>query len=197
MGRALSLLGRTLLLLTLGALAFVAGAVVMHNMVAPSAPELQLWHTEKLDAEFTAERAKEIRSFDDYRRLEDELFAQLDRQVFARVDTGPAYELVRYSSGSAANPQRRETNWNRSFELPADMPAGGVLLLHGRSDGPYSLRAIGEALNRSGYWVLACACPATGRSRPASYLQAGKTPPQRCASEWRTWHPRSEKARST
>ncbi len=171
MGRAFSLLGRTVLLLTLGALAFVAGAVVMHNMVAPSAPELQLWHTEKLDAEFTAERAKEIRSFDDYRRLEDELFAQLDRQVFARVDTGPAYELVRYSSGSAADPRRRETNWNRSFELPADTPAGGVLLLHGRSDGPYSLRAIGEALNRSGYWVLGLRLPGHG-TIPSGLLSA-------------------------
>ncbi|MDJ0941861.1 MAG: hypothetical protein QNJ30_00225 [Kiloniellales bacterium] len=102
MRSAISLLGRAALVLSFGGVAFALGAVVMHNLAAPSRPELQLWHTERLDAEFTAERAEEIRSFEDYRRLEDALFAQLDRQVVARVDTGPANDLVRYSAGSAA-----------------------------------------------------------------------------------------------
>ncbi|MDJ0941859.1 MAG: alpha/beta hydrolase [Kiloniellales bacterium] len=171
MRSALSLLGRAALVLSFGGVAFALGAVVMHNLVAPGRPDLQLWHTERLDAEFTLDRAEEIRSFEDYRRLEDELFAQLERQVVARVDTGPANDLVRYSAGSAADPRRRETNWNRSFELSADRPAGGVLLLHGRSDGPYSLRAIGEALNRQGYWVLGLRLPGHG-TIPSGLLAA-------------------------
>ena len=154
MRRVTSLVGRMFVLLACGAIGFLLGAVVLHNLISPSGPPLQLWHTETLEGEFTAERADEIRSFDDYRRLEDALFAKLDAQIFARVETGPEYKLVRYSAGSAADPRRREPNWNRSFELPADAPAGGVLLLHGKSDGPYSLRALGEALNRQGYWVL-------------------------------------------
>lgn len=125
-------------------------------------PKLQPWHTETLTAEFTADKAQEVRTFDDYRRLEERLFQQLEEKVYARTATGPAYKLVRYSKGSAADPMVREPNWNRSFELPADNPAGGVLLLHGMSDSPYSLRALGQALQRSGYWVIGLRLPGHG-----------------------------------
>jgi alpha-beta hydrolase superfamily lysophospholipase len=115
-----------------------------------------------LDAEFTASMADEVRTFDDYRKLEDELFTQLDEEVYARTPTGPDQALVRYSPGSAADPRVRQPDWNRSFELPADAPVGGVLLLHGMSDSPYSLRALGEALNRHGYQVLGLRLPGHG-----------------------------------
>lgn len=41
-------------------------------------------------------------------------------------------------------------------------PGGGVLLLHGMSDSPYSLRALGEALNERGYWVIGLRLPGHG-----------------------------------
>ncbi len=125
-------------------------------------PPLQPWHTERLTAEFTAGRTDEIRSFEDYRRLEDELFQQLDEKVYAHVETGPEYALARYSSGSAADPHRRSPNWNRSFELPTDEPVGGVLLLHGMTDSPYTLRTLGTALNERGYWVVGLRLPGHG-----------------------------------
>ncbi|MDJ0861526.1 MAG: alpha/beta fold hydrolase [Gammaproteobacteria bacterium] len=143
-------------------LGFVAGVVALSIAWMGRGPSLQLWHTEELEAEFTAERAGEIRTFDDYRRLEDELARQLDRQIYAHVETGPASTLSRFSAGSAVDPRNRETNWNRSYELPADTAAGGVLLLHGMSDGPFSLRALGEALNRHGYWVVGLRLPGHG-----------------------------------
>ena len=37
-------------------------------------PPLEPWHTEKLRPEFTLRKAEEVRTFDDYRKLEDELF---------------------------------------------------------------------------------------------------------------------------
>ena len=40
-------------------------------------PHMELWHSERLTEEFSVAKAGEIRSFDDYRRLEDRLFAQL------------------------------------------------------------------------------------------------------------------------
>jgi alpha-beta hydrolase superfamily lysophospholipase len=125
-------------------------------------PALEPWHTERLTAEFTAGRTDEIRSFDDYRQLEDELFQQLDEKVYAHVETGPKFELARYSSGSAADPHRRSPNWNRSFELPTDEPVGGVLLLHGMTDSPYTLRTLGNALNERGYWVVGLRLPGHG-----------------------------------
>jgi hypothetical protein len=78
-------------------------------------PSMKPWHTERLTEEFTADMTDEIQTFDDYRKLEDRLFAQLEEKVYARIETGPEYTLVRYSSGSAADPQPHRPNWNRSF----------------------------------------------------------------------------------
>lgn len=125
-------------------------------------PSLEPWHTEKLTAEFTAQKVEAIQTFDGYRQLEDKLFAQLEQQVYAHTGTGPEYALVRYSAGSAADPQRRNPNWNRSFELSATSPVGGALLLHGMSDSPYSLRALGAALNQRNYWVIGLRLPGHG-----------------------------------
>ena len=127
-----------------------------------SDPALKPWHTEKLRAEFSTGKTDEIRSFADYLQLEDELFAQLEEEVYTQTATGPEYALVRYSAGSAADPQQRQPNWNRSIELNADAPVGGVLLLHGMSDSPYSLRALGEKFNALGHQVLGLRLPGHG-----------------------------------
>lgn len=114
---------------------------------------LQPWHTAALTEEFTAATADEVRTFEDYQLLEERLFAQLEEKVIAPTETGPAYALLRYSKGSAADPRQRRQNWNRSFELPADSAAGGVLLLHGMSDSPYSLRALGLRLRYNPFYT--------------------------------------------
>ena len=104
--------------LTWRLLAFVGGTITLLYIQGCNGPALKPWHTEKLSAEFTSEQADEIDSFDAYRRLEDELFSQLEEQVYAGIAaTGPAYALVRYSAGSAVDPLHRQPNWNRSFEL--------------------------------------------------------------------------------
>jgi alpha-beta hydrolase superfamily lysophospholipase len=127
-----------------------------------SGPPLQPWHSERLTAEFTAAKTSEVRSFDGYLQLEERLFDQLQEQVYARIETGPGHELARYSSGSAADPGNDQPNWNRSFELPADDPTGGVLLLHGMSDSPYSLRALARTLAARGYSVVGLRLPGHG-----------------------------------
>ena len=150
------------LIIGCAAVGLVVGAAALYVYLARTEMPPQLWHTEQLTAEFTAERADDVRSLGDYRRLEDRLFAQLEEKVYAPTGIGPAYALVRYSTGSAADPKRREPDWNRTFELPADGPVGGVLLLHGLTDSPYSLRALGASLNRRGYWVLGLRLPGHG-----------------------------------
>jgi alpha-beta hydrolase superfamily lysophospholipase len=136
--------------------------VVLFSVASCGGPPPEPWHTADLTEEFTAERADEIQTLDDYRRLEDTLFAELDQKVYSHVETGPSYALYRYSAGSAADPHSRKPNWNRTFELTAKAPVGGVLLLHGMSDSPYSLRALGESLNRRGYWVVGLRLPGHG-----------------------------------
>jgi len=115
-----------------------------------------------LRAEFTVHKAAEVRTFDDYRQLEDKLFAELEEKVYARTESGPEYGLFRYSSGSAADPKQRKPNWNRSIELPTDTPVGGALLLHGMSDSPYSFRALAKTLNQHDYWVIGLRLPGHG-----------------------------------
>ena len=151
---------RPLIFLLLTGLALTGGFIFA--ITGCSNKNLHPWHDEKLTAEFRADKIDEINNFDDYRRMEDRLFAQLDTQVYARTATGPAYKLMRYSRGSAADPQVRQPNWNRSFELTVDAPAGGVLLLHGMSDSPYSLRSLGETLHQHGYWVVGLRLPGHG-----------------------------------
>jgi alpha-beta hydrolase superfamily lysophospholipase len=144
----------------LPALCVRTGAVVL--LLGCSSQPLEPWHTAALTEEYRAARADEVRTFGDYLRLEDRLFVQLESKVYERTETGPGTVLMRYSRGSASDPQGRDPNWNRSFEWPAAAPVGGVLLLHGMSDSPYSLRALGEELNRRNYWVIGLRLPGHG-----------------------------------
>jgi alpha-beta hydrolase superfamily lysophospholipase len=152
-------MARTLLVAVLG---FVVGVLAIYVYWVRSGPPLERWHIEELSGEFTVERADEVRSFDDYRGLEEDLFSQVDARVYAETQRGPAFALARYSTGSLADPRGATPDWNRSVELPAENPAGGVLLLHGMSDSPYSFRALALRLEERGYWVLALRLPGHG-----------------------------------
>jgi len=123
-------------------------------------PELSVWHRAQLDEEFSAD--SEISDFAGYLALEERLFAQLDAQVYAQVPTGQEQLLNRYSRGSLADPGRWPTPWNRSFERRNAAPRAGVLLLHGLSDSPYSLRALGERLATAQAWVVGLRVPGHG-----------------------------------
>ena len=136
--------------------------LLLATLLQGCATPLQPWHNERLSEEFTAADASRVSSLQDYLELEDRLFAQLDDKVYAVTGSGPSYELLRYSDGGAADPRQFSPDWNRSFELRADSPVGGVLLLHGMSDSPYSLRAIGQALHARGYQVLGLRLPGHG-----------------------------------
>jgi len=138
------------------------GALSLYVRSVRSGPPLELWHTVELETEFRADRVGEIASFEDYLALEQRLFVELDERVYARTTRGEHRALARYSTGSLADPRRFETDWNRSFELSVDAPRGGVLLVHGMTDSPYSLRALGEALHEQGYHVVGLRLPGHG-----------------------------------
>jgi alpha-beta hydrolase superfamily lysophospholipase len=143
---------------------FISIVLVFCMQACSSGPSLKVWHTEVLSEEFTADMVEDdrVRNFNDYLALEDRLFRQLDDEIYAVTERGPAHELERYSAGSAADPEHRPINWNRSFELTSDSAIGGVLLLHGMSDSPYTLRTLGETLNQRGYHVIALRAPGHG-----------------------------------
>jgi alpha-beta hydrolase superfamily lysophospholipase len=134
--------------------------LVVYIRFLESRPDLSVWHLADLDEEYTA--ASDVADFSQYLALESRLFAQLDKLVYAKVPRSPQNVINRYSRGSLADPERWPVNWNRSFVLPNEQPAAGVLLLHGLSDSPYSMRALGETLHAAGAWVLGLRIPGHG-----------------------------------
>ncbi len=130
-----------------------------------SRTDLAVWHEAELEEEFTA--GSGIEAFPDYLALEDRLFEELDREVYAktRVASPEKPGIERYRSGSLSDPRHYEENGNRTFEWkPAGgtAPTAGVLLLHGMSDSPYSLRALGESLHQRGAHVIGLRLPGHG-----------------------------------
>ena len=103
--------------------------------------DLQVWHLAELDEEFTADSG--VETFTDYLALEERLFSQLDELVYAKIKPDQQQTINRYNRGSLSDPERWSPNWNRSFTLNAESPKAAILLLHGMSDSPYSLRHLG------------------------------------------------------
>lgn len=150
------------LLMLLGAFISLAVAIAVYVSYRPS---LHIWHTTLLDDEFTA-RSK-IEDWKGYVALEDALFGQLDQKIIQRVPSTEGMEFNRFSAGSKSNPAAWPVNWNRSFEWPHADARFGVLLLHGYTDSPYSLRSIGESLKAEGGHVLALRIPGHGTAPSA------------------------------
>lgn len=123
---------------------------------------LEPWHLAHLDAEFNARDLGTVRNLDDYLRREEELFAQLDREVYARVPAAGERTINRYAAGSIVDPRALQPDWNRTIELRSPRPVAAALLLHGASDAPYSMRALAVELHARGFDVLVLRLPGHG-----------------------------------
>jgi len=133
----------------------IAGILHLNNR-----PDLDTWHEADLDAEFTV--TSEVQDFSGYLAREEKLFAQLDKEVLDQIAPEDRRRINRYHRGSLSDPARWQRNWNRTFELEPDKPQMGVLLLHGMSDSPYSLRTIGQRLHQTGARVIGLRLPGHG-----------------------------------
>src|SRR5512139_4149738 len=89
-------------------------------------PELRAWHRLELKEEFHAGKAGAPATFDDYRRLEDRLFAELRRRLLDDPKVADTYALSRYRPGSIPAHLAFDTPYNRSFELTPAAPRGAV-----------------------------------------------------------------------
>ncbi len=137
-----------------GVLVFIGAGV----WYLESRPDLKPWHDVYLKSELTEDDMPE--SFEGYLEAEDKLFSALQRDIVDPLDEEDQSAINRFTKGSKSNPNQWQRNWNRSFELPGD--GTGVLLLHGMSDGPYSLRALGNALHAQGHYVIGLRLPGHG-----------------------------------
>ncbi len=150
----------------------VIGALAVYLYQLTPGPDLKPWHLAELDEEFRASRADELRGLDDYRRLEDRLFAQLKDEVYEKRPAGKEDGPSRFEAGSPTDPARLDVNWNRTFEMPAEEPRGAVLMLHGLLDSPYSMRPLAATLHDEGFWVVGLRIPGHGTA-PAGLLDIG------------------------
>lgn len=153
----LTVVRRTLgygLLVTFASLASIAIYVLSQR------PDLHIWQEVDLDEEFEAK--SDVTDFKSYLELEDRLFAQLETEVYAKTPPGDAKSINRYQKGSRMDPTSMPTNWNRTFQFEQKDPKIGVLLLHGLSDSPYSLRHLGRKFHDSGASVIGLRIPGHG-----------------------------------
>jgi alpha-beta hydrolase superfamily lysophospholipase len=130
---------------------------------AGTLPALHGWHRHAPASEFRAADARPGYTFDDYLKQEEVVFRQLNALVAGPWKAEAPGKFERFRAGSVCNPEDTlERNWNRSFVMKSDKPLGGVLLVHGLSDSPYSLRALAERLHAEGYTVVGLRVPGHG-----------------------------------
>jgi alpha-beta hydrolase superfamily lysophospholipase len=127
-----------------------------------SRPDLKVWHKVELAEEYHSDDG--LADFAQYLALEERLFEELDKRVYDRIDPEDQRIINRYHRGSLSDPGGWPTNWNRSFVMPSAAPEIGVLLLHGMSDSPYSLRSMGEMLHGRGAYVIGLRVPGHGQA---------------------------------
>ena len=141
-----------------GFISLIFVAVVVLN----GREDLSVWHEVHLENEFEA--GDEVETFAEYLALEEKLFAEVESRVYAVTPEATPDGISRYAPGSPANPSSYDTDWNRTFEWKVEdgKPKGGVLLLHGMSDSPYSLRHLGKSLHARGMHVIGLRLPGHG-----------------------------------
>jgi alpha-beta hydrolase superfamily lysophospholipase len=98
-----------------------------------------------------------------YVAAEQRAFAAARREIAAKITPDQRVPANRFFDGSPLDPARFATDWNRSFILtPAGPPAGAVVLLHGMTDAPFSMRHIAEAYRARGWIAIAPRMPGHG-----------------------------------
>ena len=158
--RSLRGLRRVVLFLGQAALIVFATLILAGAFHARGGPDLDLWHETTLASEFRA--GGEVATLEDYLQVEQRVFDELDTEIISRVRLNEADELNRYARGSRSFPERDGRNWNRTQVLVPEVVRGAVLMIHGMTDSPYSMRHFAELLFNQGYYVLNLRMPGHG-----------------------------------
>ena len=140
-----------------GLLLVIVTIMLVRAFDARRLPDLEAWQMNRFESEFRADRDGGI-TWDDYLAIEARVFRELNEEVVADLGERPS----RYNRSSRLYAGARQPDWNRSFEMaPAD-PWGAVVLVHGLTDSPYSVRALAETFRDLGLYVVAPRMPGHG-----------------------------------
>ena len=154
---ALKLVKRVLAL----ALAALVALIAWRAYDALRAPHLERWHS-FAPHEASAEQIAQL-DWAGYVAQEGQLFDAVRREVTDQLDPEDQVESNRYYSGSPLYPGRFKTDWNRSYVMqPSGTPVGAVVLLHGLTDSPYSLRHVARRYVQDGWVAVAIRLPGHG-----------------------------------
>lgn len=163
-------LKRSLIVLLLMLLVLLAVRVA----VTERGPDLQPWH--KWAPDELSDSQMDRGNWADYLQNEQKIFAEMKRNVSDKTADSPE-TLNRYAENSPVYPEHFTTDWNRSYELiPQGTPRGAVVLLHGLTDSPYSLRHFAIDYQQKGYVAVAIRLPGHG-TVPAALTKV----------EWEDW----------
>jgi alpha-beta hydrolase superfamily lysophospholipase len=148
--------------LVAGVAIILATIVLVRAFDARRAGPLRPWHTVAPESEMTAGELDEAFSLPRYLAREEVLFREVEARVESAVDSADRAPANRYWRDGPLSPAKLPIDGNRTFELVPEKTRGGVLLVHGLTDAPYSMRRLAEIYRDLGYYALALRMPGHG-----------------------------------
>lgn len=117
---------------------------------------LMPWHGVSHAVELDYDKYNDVDSY-----LADEKMFLEERYKDVEIKKNGHYN--RYIRGSESSPYNYlKTDVNASFQMVPENLKGGVLMLHGLTDSPYSMRDMAKIFYEKGYYVLALRYPYHG-----------------------------------
>ncbi len=139
-----------------------ATLIVAYAVSLRDGPDLQWWHNEEISAEFHQSDQFEVTTLEQYLTRERVVFQELETLVDNHAPRQAKQRLNRYRKGNDSYPDKSGENLNRSSVLRPAETVGGVLLLHGMTDSPYTLRSLAAMFYAKGFYVLNLRMPGHG-----------------------------------
>jgi alpha-beta hydrolase superfamily lysophospholipase len=157
----LSRLARLVKWLVLLIVIVLVTAVALRTYDIQRGPSLELWHT-FVPHELSRQQLRKA-DWATYIAAENAAFDEVRANVTDKVPPEVRVPSNRYFKGSPIYPGGFAQDWNRSYILePEGTPRGAVVLLHGLTDSPYSLRHVARLYRDRGFVVVAIRMPGHG-----------------------------------
>ncbi|WP_294325795.1 alpha/beta hydrolase [Pseudomonas sp.] len=166
---------RLLVAMVLVVLALLVTALFALRITAIADVQLEPWHTYVPDKMPASDI--DHASWGDYLAAEQRVFNQVNREMREQLVNEQPSAYNRFVASSRVFPGNLSHDWNRSYIAePRQTAKGSVVLLHGLTDSPYSLRHFARHFQDLGYVVFAPRLPGHGT------VPAGLT-----AAHWEDW----------
>jgi alpha-beta hydrolase superfamily lysophospholipase len=140
--------------------------LVVRTIDAERGPPLERWHT--FVPKELSPREMDRSDWKAWLAAEDRLMRSVAEEVTATLEPEHRVPTNRYARESPMHPARFATDWNRSYVLEptrvdaSGQPLGAVVLVHGLTDAPYSLRHVARLYAERGFVAVGLRLPGHG-----------------------------------